>query len=228
MLNRANDLYDEMEENTSRKPAIPDPPEHREESAEHPQAESEHHYSNLVIQASFKPLQNLGKETTPVEAEDFFKGLKSYFDVSKMERQPANIHQALMKTCVEKDLLSIVEPFIKPLDKIDELIVKLRETHDKYYTQIILQLKFMSMKQKDGQTPGDFMLDLEKAQRIAKMNELTADQLLAIVALNGIKNEKLKDYILKDKDTVNAEEISKSILKFEAAELTKEGLGVML
>ena len=94
-----------------------------------------------------------------------------------------------------------------------------------FYPRVILQLKFMGMKQTEGQTPGNYMIKLEKAQKIAKMDELTGSDLLAIVALNGIKNEKLKDYILKDKISVTTEDINNSIVRFEATELTKEGLG---
>ena len=79
VMKRANDIYDDMEENTKQKKATP---EERQEDAEMSQGESDHPRSNLVIQSSFKPESNLGKETTPVEAEEFFKGIRSYFEVS--------------------------------------------------------------------------------------------------------------------------------------------------
>ena len=219
-MNRANNLTDEMEEKSKQK-AI-SAREQRAVGCETSQLDKEP--DNFVIQTAFKPESNLGKETTPLEATEFYKQMRSFFEVSHMDRQPATIHLALMRTCVEKELWGMVELHIKPKDKIEDLIAKLSQVHMTFYPQVILQLKFMAMKQADGQTPSNFLIELEKAQKIAKMDELTADQLLAIIALNGIKNDKLKDFILKDKTTVSVEDISNSILKFEAAELTKEGL----
>ena len=73
VLTRANDLYDLMEENMVKKPAGPG---NREAGAEQPPAVGDNPTSVLVIQPSFKPLQNLCKETTPIEAEGFFDSLK--------------------------------------------------------------------------------------------------------------------------------------------------------
>ena len=65
VLTRANDLYDLMEENMVKKPAVPG---NREAGAEQPPAVGDNPTSVLVIQPSFKPLQNLGKETTPIDS----------------------------------------------------------------------------------------------------------------------------------------------------------------
>lgn len=104
----------------------------------------------------------------------------------------------------------------------DSLIERFREYFDGRENTMILRHRFMSVKQKQGESVKDFILRAESIAEPCKLSGLKEDLIMHVVLL-GLKEDSVRNELLKEKD-LDLTKLREASSRIESAERTVKEL----
>ena len=150
-----------------------------------------------------KPKFKLSFKHKPLEQKEWMEDFYSYCRISRILDSTPEVGQVFLRRFLCRDVWVRIKmdfdsdtPVWSP-DKNVETCLSILEKHFLvHYPLIRRRMEFFNLRQKQGQSSSSFLSDLKRFSEVAKAEDMTSDDIVVVIFLNGLNSESMRQEIV--------------------------------
>ena len=162
---------------------------------------------------ALKPF-TLRSDHNPLLCRSWITKMESFLESSKVYQCSITVQIAFIANSIDDDICARVKSKMKAGDGAKEMLVLIKSDWCERYPLQNRRMELFRSYKHSNETMNDFLTRLRALSEEADLDNLKGDEILSYICLAGVKDKRLREFILK-LDNPNLKEIQNAAIRYE-------------